>query len=231
MVAVRRYRQQELAFMPRRRRRGGGRKPAGARAGVSHARRPELSGREPVHVTLSTVPEVGRLRTKKGYQCVRRALRTLASRSDRGFRICHVSIQGTHIHAVAEADSKSALSRGMQAFQISLAKHLNAALERSGRVFSDRYHMRVLRTPREVRNAIAYVVNNWRHHGEDRVFPGRAVDPYATGGHFDGWLDPPAIPSSERGLLPSGPPQTWLLGTGWRRHGLIATAEVPGSRA
>jgi REP element-mobilizing transposase RayT len=217
--------------MPKRRRRGGGRKPKGARAGVPHAKRQELSGREPVHVTLSTVPEVGRLRTKKAYQCVRRALRALASRSkDRRFRICHVSIQGTHIHAIVEADSKPALSRGMQGFQISLAKHLNAELGRTGRVFADRYHMRVLRTPREVRNAIAYAINNWRHHGEDRAFPGRAVDPYSTGGHFDGWLDPPSIPIAERGDLTTSPPRTWLLRAGWKRRGLIATTEIPGPR-
>jgi REP element-mobilizing transposase RayT len=222
--------QQLLSFMPKRRRRGGGRKPKGARAGVPHAKRQELSGREPVHVTLSTVPEVGRLRTKKAYQCVRRTLRAMASRSDEGFRVCHVSIQGTHIHAIVEASSKVALSRGMQGFQISLAKHLNGALERSGRVFSDRYHMRVLRTPREVRNAVAYVVNNWLHHGEHRAFPGRPIDPYASGGHFDGWLDPPSIPIGERGQLATCAPRTWLLRAGWRRHGLIATTEVPGPR-
>jgi hypothetical protein len=224
--------QQQLAFMPKRRRRGGGRKPKRARAGVSHAKRPQLSGRDPVHVTLSTVPEVGRLRTKKAYQCVRRALRGLLTRSavPERFRICHLSIQGTHIHAIVEAGSTAALSRGMQGFQISLAKQLNAALDRSGRVFVDRFHMRVLRTPREVRNAIAYLVNNWRHHGEDRDFPGRAIDPYATGGHFDGWLDPPDLPSEDRGQLTTCPPRTWLLRTGWKRHGLIATTEVPGPR-
>jgi hypothetical protein len=232
MVSMR-GRQQELSFMPRRRRRGGGRKPKRAKAGVPHAKRPKLSGREPVHVTLSTVPEVGGLRTKKAYQCVRRALRGVATRSqpEGRFRICHVSIQGTHIHAIAEADSNAALSRGMQGFQISLAKQLNAASERSGQVFVDRYHMRVLRTPREVRSCIAYVLNNWRHHGAHRDFPERAVDPYTTGGHFDGWADPPDIPTDERGQLTTGTPRTWLLRAGWRRHGLIATTEVPGPRA
>jgi hypothetical protein len=114
-----RGRQQELSFMPRRRWRGGGRKPKRARAGVPHTKRPRVTGREPVHVTLSTVPEVGRLRTKRAYQCVRRALQRVAQRrTDERFRVCHVSIQGMHIHAIAEADSNAALSRGMQAFQI-----------------------------------------------------------------------------------------------------------------
>jgi REP element-mobilizing transposase RayT len=219
-----------LSFMPKRRRRGGGRKPKGARAGVPHTKRPELSGREPVHVTLSAVAEVGTMRTKRVYQCVRRALRSVSSRTQDQFRICHASIQGSHIHTIVEAASKAALSRGMQGFKISLAKHLNAALGRRGPVFSDRYHMRILRTPREVRNAIAYVIGNWRHHREDRVFPERAIDPYSTGGYFDGWRDPPLLAERERGQLVPHGPRTWLLSTGWKRHGLIDTAEVPGAR-
>jgi hypothetical protein len=81
-----------------------------------------------------------------------------------------------------------------------------------------------------VRNCIAYTLNNWRHHGDDRDFPGRAVDPYTTGGYFDGWLDPPDIPVAERGQLTTHAPRTWLLRAGWKRHGLIATTEVPGAR-
>ena len=58
---------------------------------------------------------------------------------------------------------------------ISAARNINRELgERTGdkqsdRVFADRYHARVLKTPRQVRNTIAYVLNNWRHHGEDKL--------------------------------------------------------------
>lgn len=51
----------------------------------------------------------------------------------------------------------------MQAFQISAAKHLNAAMtvstgkRRKGTVFVDRYHARIIRTPKQARNALAYV--------------------------------------------------------------------------
>jgi REP element-mobilizing transposase RayT len=221
-----RGRQQELSFMPKRRRRGGGRKPKGLKAGVPHTKRAQVSAREPLHVTLSAAPEVGRLRTKKAYQCVRATLGRKPQED--GFRICQVSIQGTHIHLIAEAENNDLLSRGMQGFEISLAKRLNTALGRNGEVFPDRFHMRVLRTPREVRNAVAYVLGNWRHHGEDRVFPGRAVDPYSSGAAFDGWRDPPELPAHERGQLSIQPARSWLLRVGWRRHGLITTTEVPG---
>src|SRR5688572_28779759 len=105
-------RQQLLSFMPKARAKGAGRKPTGARPGVSHAARPELSSRNPVHVTLKTVPEVGFLRTPQIRHAVRRAADCSAawSRAQGAFRICQLSIQGEHIHMLAEADDKQALS-------------------------------------------------------------------------------------------------------------------------
>ncbi|HEY1555591.1 MAG TPA: hypothetical protein VGF94_12225, partial [Kofleriaceae bacterium] len=54
---------------------------------------------------------------------------------------------------------------------------------RSGAVFPDRYHARILKSPTSVRNAIRYVVNNWRKHQEHRAallseFP---IDPFSSG--------------------------------------------------
>ena len=84
-------------------------------------------------------------------------------------RIVHASIQREHIHLLIEAETKGELSRGMQGFTISAAKQVNRALGRkNGRVFSDRYHSEVITTPRRARHALAYVLNNWRKHGEDR---------------------------------------------------------------
>src|SRR6188474_1015321 len=68
-------RQQELLFPPGRggRRRGAGRKPRGARAGVSHRPRPVIRKRTPVHVTVRLVPEVGSLRRFKLVPAMRKA--------------------------------------------------------------------------------------------------------------------------------------------------------------
>ena len=46
-----------------------------------------------------------------------------ARRAD--FRICHVSIQATHVHLLVEADDRMALARGMQGFQIACARRFN----------------------------------------------------------------------------------------------------------
>jgi len=233
-------RQQELRFptpdkKPRRggKRPGAGRKPNGQRAGVSHLRRPELSSRHPVLVTLRVVPEVGRLRRRDAYRAVRRALATSLHRQRGHIRICHISIEGNHLHLLVEADDKRALSRGMQGFAISCAKHLNAVVGdgsgRRGRVFTDRYHASTLSGPRRVRHALSYVLNNWRRHRED-VGSRDRLDPYSSGAAFGGWSDGPRLVRIQKDdeLLPVWFPRTWLLRKGWRRGGEVSPWDRPG---
>jgi len=143
------------------------------------------------------------------------------------------SIQHNHVHVIAEANDKTALANGLRAFMISCARHLNRTIGRRGAVFSSRYHATYLRTPSQARNALGYVVYNWRHHGE--VTRGEAqrralVDPYATGLLFDGWRDAPArfiVPDTYEPLPVVGP-TSWLLTVGWRRLGPLGLREVPG---
>jgi REP element-mobilizing transposase RayT len=205
-------------------RKGAGRPARGRRSSERHKKRELLDRHHPVHVTLRVVERVGRLRRRHAYRAVRRAMVAVLERQD--FRICQVSIQGNHLHLIVEADDAMALARGMQGFEISCARRLNGALGRKGQVFADRYHPVVLKSPRQVRNALCYVLNNWRRHREDE---GRAVvDGYSSGIGFDGWkvaVDRRIGPDSE--LLPVKFAHGWLLTRGWRRHGLISPWERP----
>jgi REP element-mobilizing transposase RayT len=87
----------------------------------------------------------------------------LVTYRDESCRIVHQSIQDSHLHLLVEADTRTALARGMQAFQISAAKRINAAVSnagnwwerrrmrtkperRKGAVFPDRYHEEIIRT-------------------------------------------------------------------------------------
>ena len=118
---------------------------------------------------------------------------------------------------IAEARDERALSRGMQGLSIRMAKALNRLWARSGKVFADRFHSRVLTTPREVRNALAYVLLNSNHHGVRHV---DGPDPCSSGATFDGWKDPKRTHAESRaGFLARA--RTGLLRVGWRRHGLI----------
>ena len=224
-----------LPPVPRKRRRRG--KGSGGKTSVPHETRPEVSSRTPQHVTLTTVPEVGRLRTRKLYQAVRRALQcSMGWSTQRGrMRICQLSIQNRHLHLLVEAEDKRALSRGMQGFMISCAKQINSLLcdidgrRRRGRVFADRFHARALTSPLEVRRALNYCLNNWRHHGES--LPGVRLDPFATGATFAGWRDGTSfVPTggSPHGWLMTWIARTWLLSEGWQRHGLLSPWDVPG---
>jgi REP element-mobilizing transposase RayT len=188
---------------------------------------------------------------------IREAAIAVLKRED--FRIVHLSIEGTHIHLLVEAQHRRALTTGIRAFEISAAKHLNAAFSnagswwerkraarlghalparRKGRVFSDRYHETVIKTPRQARHALAYVLNNWRRHREDRrpFARGWLIDPFATGWAFDGWKERADTPFAFKVRdtyqpIPVWLPKTWLLRTGWRMHGLIGLHEVPGPKA
>jgi REP element-mobilizing transposase RayT len=206
---------------------GAGRRPNGASAGVSHRPRQIVAGRNPLHVTLRVVRGLPGLRRRDMWKAVQWALAITVRRAD--FRICHLSIQGNHVHLIAEADDRAALARGMQGFQISCAKQMNARIGRKGRVFADRYHARELDKPSTVRNALAYVLNNWRHHRDPFAQPRARVDPYSTGIQFTGWSDAPdPFLRGHHELLPTAFPTTWLLTTGWKRRGLISPFERPG---
>lgn len=210
---------------------GAGRKPTGRRRGALHRTRPELTRHKPVHISLPIERVVGRMRRRAGYRAVRRGVAACMARLD--FRIVHVSIQANHVHLLVEADDKAALSRGLRAFMTAAARHLNAHLRRTGRVFAGRYHATVVTSPRQARNAIAYVLNNWRRHREhlagDRA-RGAAVDPYSSAILFDGWADRRgrfAIPDAYDPLPVAGA-RSWLLTTGWRQHPLVRLRETPG---
>jgi REP element-mobilizing transposase RayT len=232
-----RKRHQQLTLrkvVPQKREKGAGRPKKGKYASECHKARPELSGREPVLITARIRRGSASLRRGPIYQAIRRALRKAIGRAD--FRVIHFSIQSNHVHLVVEADHKMALARGMQGLLISAARHINRAWRRSGTVFPDRYHERVLQTPRQCRNAIRYVLNNFRRHREDFAGePGRwKIDRFSSAISFAGWkeLGPGntwAIPPDYE-PLPTASPTTWLLTIGWARHGLIGAFEVPGSK-
>jgi hypothetical protein len=101
-------------------------------------------------------------------------------------------------------------------------------------VLHGRYHLRILRTPSEVRRALAYVLLNARKHWRERhgASPPERLDAASSGRWFDGWRRAPASrqpPTEEVGSPEVAPARTWLLSIGWRRHGLVDPAEVPGS--
>jgi len=215
-----RTRQLELPSPPTwgGRRAGAGRKPSPGRRCVPHRLRPVHDGHCPVHVTLRARGGLPSLRREDILGVIRRAFGDASSAS---FRIIHYSVQSDHVHVLVESDAAS-ISRRIQGLAIRLAKAVNGILGRRGHVWGDLYHSRLLRTPREIRNALFYVLQNWRKHLRDA----RGLDPRSSAPWFTGWRNRFAVPPAS----PVRAPRTWLAAVGWRRHGLIEVDEMPASR-
>lgn len=157
------------------------------------------------------------------------------------FRIVHFSVQQNHVHLIVEANDKPALRRGAAGLAVRAARAINRAMGRRGAVWSERYHVRAMKTPRQVRNTLVYVLFNFKKHHPET---GRAggTDPCSSAQWFDGFLDDHARygPPARDGEGKCGPPcegregdpvvaraSTWLLSVGWRRRGLIKSLEAP----
>jgi putative transposase len=203
LIFMKRAKQLEL-LLPKR---GGGRPGAGRPRtrphpgllgpGVPHLRRPDFAARNPLHITQRMQPGIGYLRTQSRLELIKRALRAASDRF--GMQVVHFSIQGNHLHLIVEAEGRAALSKSMKGLAVRVAVGLNQLASRHGTVFADRYHARVLASPRDVANTLRYVLQNHRHHTLEYL-PQDWNDPFAT-----------------TLTAPLRSPSVWLLRVGWTR--------------
>jgi len=220
---------QQLGLTFTKARRGGPRAGAGRKRlpaqlrHTPHRSRAKHQAANPVHVTLRSS-----VRSLRQQFVVRTVLGALRDSDSERFRIAHYSVQDNHLHLIVEADSKAALSTGMRGLMVRLAKRVNKLLFRRSRFWADRWHGNALTAPRQVRNALVYVLQNRKKHAarEPRSVCA-AIDPFSSAQCFDGFADP--IPIAPRHREPPAviPPKTWLRRVGWRRHGLVRTSECP----
>jgi hypothetical protein len=156
-----------------------------------------------------------------------RVLSRMRAAKERFIRVLHFSVQSNHIHLLIEANDRGRIMQGMKGFAVRVAKGLNDLLGTRGSVWADRYHARPLRTPREVRNALVYVVRNRAKHVGDISFDRCSSAAYL----LEGW-EPTMRAPVARGAPTEWPvsiPMTWLAATGWRRHGPLGARDVPAS--
>jgi hypothetical protein len=123
----------------------------------------------------------------------------------------------------------------MKSLAARFARAVNRALRRRGPVLRERYPLRVLTSPTQVRNALRYVLLNARRHGAkrrgSRALPRPVrIDPASSGRWFAGWRSGSVGAEEPRATDAPAvrPPRTWLLAEGWRRLGLLDPADVPG---
>jgi REP element-mobilizing transposase RayT len=155
-------------------------------------------------------------------QCLRRA-------SKEGLRVVHFSLQRDHIHLIVEAPDAKRLSGGMCGLASGFARKVNDLRGTRGRIFADRYHRHDLSSPREVRNALVYILQNGVKHGT-----AARLDPFSSAAFFDGWSSGANVDLARlrAALPPDEPPPVaegrfWLMTIGWKRHGLVSVHEHP----
>ena len=172
-----------------------------------------------MHITMRARGGLPSFRSERVHAMMLRVLsRQLAPRrkyTDQ-FKVIHFSIQSNHLHVMVEATDTTALRAGVSGLVIAFAKRLMDLLGReSGKVWEQRYHSRELGSPREVRNVLSYLFNNFKKHGATTHGDG-IVDAYSSAASFDQWHVPViALPHQQtHGPPPWHPaePTTWLLG-------------------
>jgi len=218
------HRRGQLSFPlvdARRPRKRPGRRPNGPRAGVSHLRRPAHCDRYPLHVTVRLRSGLPSLRSQSMFI---RVVAQLHAAKRRFLRIVHWSVQSNHVHLLVEATDQGRLTQGMKGFAVRVAKGLNDLLGTRGRIWADRYHARALKTPRETRNAIVYVLCNRARHSGQLGLDRRSSAPY-----FSGWADDVTCAPADGSPAdwPVTPAGTWLLSAGWKRYGPIRSSDQP----
>jgi hypothetical protein len=153
------------------------------------------------------------------------AFRRGSARKD--FRLVHYSIQNDHAHLIVEAKNREALGRGMKSLASRFAFAVNRALGRPhGKVLSERYHLRVLASLTQVRNAIAYVLLNARRHAAkrgERLSRAGTLDAASSSRWFFGWRRDLQVDRSPPPALGNEPavaePRSFYLRRGWLRAG------------
>ena len=128
-----------------------------------------------MHVTWRVLPGLRSLRSRRAFRVVRDALNAAAARFD--MTISEFSVQSNHVHLVIEAIAQPHMSRGMQGLGVRLARGLNRAFGRTGKLLSERFHAHVLRNKIEALNAVRYVRTNQLHHRgvHDRAIRAKAA--------------------------------------------------------
>jgi putative transposase len=140
----------------------GGRRPGAGRKrihskGVSHHKREAVSKRVPQHINFKFNCSI---RNKDSLKLLKRSIKNAQKM---GLKIIHFSLQSNHIHLITEAENNDVLTQGMRALTITFAKGLN-----KGRVQLERYHLHVLKTLREIKNAVQYVLFNEQKHTKNK---------------------------------------------------------------
>jgi REP element-mobilizing transposase RayT len=131
---------------------------------VAHRKRPLLPKNTPVHVTIKIRPFLFQTLRRKIY--FKKISRAISRARNKGLRIIHFTVQKDHLHFMIETKDNLQLAKGMQSLGISLSKSLKVHVGKHIKsIYKSRYHLHILNTIKEIKNAKYYILGNSIKHG------------------------------------------------------------------
>jgi len=142
---------------------GGFRKGAGRPKSdfLTHKTRETITGKHPLHITFKIKAGLPSLRQKRFYQAFKKSV---LKAQNKGLRLLQFSILSNHVHMIVEISDNKTLHAALKSLNTAFAKRVNFLVNRIGAVLRERFHLHILRTPQEYKNALKYVLLNFAKH-------------------------------------------------------------------
>jgi REP element-mobilizing transposase RayT len=137
------------------------------------------------------------------------------------FRIIHFSVMPDKLHLIVEADSRRALSRGMQGLKIRIARQVNPILKRKGTMFLERYRALIVKSPLDAKQALESVLKAFRFEYPRRRHPKGWIDPFSSAPFFGGWAGKTVTDRDKLGENVTTAATRPILRGLWKRFGLL----------
>lgn len=136
----------------------GGRRPGSGRKrlhskGVAHRTRELVTKRTPLHINFKFKTLI------RNKHCLKLLKKAIINARSHGLRILHFSLESNHVHLIIEALDNQTLTKGMRSLTVTFSKGVA-----KGRIQIERYHLHILKTLKETKNAIHYVLFNHQKH-------------------------------------------------------------------
>lgn len=146
-------------------------RPAKWDRGIRHIRRDRINKPTSLHLTIKVRENKADIKSKRILKALHHAI--IRARLKR-LKVIHYTLEYNHVHLLVEVQDHKVMHQAMQALGISFSKAINKVKSVKGSVYKHRYHLRKLKSSRDLKNVLHYIFNNGVHHRRTASI----LDPY-----------------------------------------------------
>ena len=136
-------------------------RPAIHDPGIRHTKRFKLKKSSSLHLTIKVRDNKADIQNKRILKALHYAIKRARLKE---LKVIHYTLEYNHVHLLVESADNSVLHRGMQAFGITIAKAINKIKRTKGNVYKNRYHLRIINSPKQLKNVLHYIFCNGIKH-------------------------------------------------------------------